>query len=85
MNKIELEKEGWERRSIVDEPRVLELSELYASMGFEVHIEPVRPEEMVGECTECFEVDCKKYKEIYTRHRPQNRPQNYTKEHKKGK
>ena len=67
MIKKELEKEGWERRSIVDEPRVREISELYASMGFEVHIEPVRPEEMVGECAECFEEDCTKYKEIYTR------------------
>ena len=67
MNRVELEKEGWERRSIVDEPRVRELVDLYESLGFETHIEPVRPEEMVGECTECFETDCKRYKEIYTR------------------
>ena len=72
MNCEELEKGGWERRSIVDEPRVRELVDLYESLGFETHIEPVRPEEMVGECTECFEVDCQKYKAIYTRSKPQN-------------
>ena len=63
----ELEKEGWERRSIVDEPQVKELVDLYESLGFEIHVEPVRSEEMVGECTECFEKDCIKYKAVYTR------------------
>lgn len=62
-----LEKNGWKRRSVVDEPRVKELVELYQSLGFETRIEPIRPEEMVGECTECLEVDCKRYKAIYTR------------------
>ena len=67
MKREELEKEGWERRSIIDEPRVKELVDLYESLGFETHIEAVRPEEMVGECTECFETNCTKYKAIYTR------------------
>ncbi|UCE18736.1 MAG: hypothetical protein JSV84_18155 [Gemmatimonadota bacterium] len=67
MNREELEKGGWESRSIADEPRVRELVDLYESLGFETHIEPVRPEEMVGECTECFESDYKKYKEVFTR------------------
>ena len=67
MNKIELEKEGWERRSIVDEPRVRELVDLYESLGFETHIEPARPEDLASECTECFETKCIKYKEIFTR------------------
>ncbi|MFQ6092980.1 MAG: hypothetical protein ACE5OR_09915 [bacterium] len=68
----ELKRKGWEKRSVVDEPRVKELVGLYTSLGFEVRVEPVRPEEMVGECTECFEVDCTKYRAIYTRRKPQN-------------
>jgi hypothetical protein len=37
----ELDKEGWTRQFMADEPRLSEAVELYKSLGFEVHFEPV--------------------------------------------
>ena len=63
----ELDKEGWTRQFTADEPRLSEAVELYKSLGFEVHLEPVVPDGNSAECTACLEVMCSRYKIIYTR------------------
>jgi len=63
----ELEREGWVRQFTADEPRLSEAVELYDSLGYEVHLEPVTPSELMEECQPCFEVDSNRYKTIYTR------------------
>ncbi len=63
----ELEEEGWTRQFTADEPRLSEAVEMYKSLGFEVHLEPVVPDENSEECATCFEVMCGRYKTIYTR------------------
>ena len=45
-----LNKEGWTRQFTSDEPRLSEAVELYKSLGFEVHLEPVVPDELRGVC-----------------------------------
>jgi hypothetical protein len=45
--------EGWQRRFVAPPHRLFELVELYNSLGLEVRLEPVLPEEMHGECTGC--------------------------------
>lgn len=61
-----MEREGWVRQFTADEPRLTEAVELYDSLGLEVHLEPVAPDE-VTECQLCFAVDGDRYKTIYTR------------------
>lgn len=62
----DLKREGWEKRTTYDEPRLSELVEMYEEMGFEVILEPVRPEEEPG-CSECMKTDLNRYKTIYVR------------------
>ena len=64
---VELGKEGWSRQFTADEPRLSEAVELYKSLGFEVYLEPVVPDESSEECAACLEVMCSRYKTIYTR------------------
>jgi len=66
-----LEKEGWERRFTIEGHRIQEYKELYESLNLEVRIEPVIPSEMEG-CSNCYEVECDKYKVIYTRAKEKN-------------
>jgi hypothetical protein len=63
----ELDKEGWSRQFTADEPRLSEAVELYKSLGFEVRLELVVPDENSEECAACLEVMCSRYKTIYTR------------------
>jgi hypothetical protein len=63
----ELEAEGWTRQFTVDEPRLSEAIEMYKLLGFEVHLEPMVPDESSEECAACLEVMCDRYKTIYTR------------------
>jgi hypothetical protein len=65
--RTELEKEGWIRQFMADEPRLSEAVEMYKSLGFEVHLEPVVPDGNSEECTACLEIMCDRYKTIYTR------------------
>lgn len=59
---------GWDRRCIIDNRRVSEQVELYESIGFEVMVKNVDPENLPEEyCKECFITDPEKYKIIYTR------------------
>ena len=61
---------GWERKTITDEPRLTELVELYESIGFEVHLEPLSSDllKLMGEeCKSCYIDNWERYKVIYTR------------------
>jgi len=64
----ELEKQGWIRRFVVDEPRLSEAVELYKSFGYEVRLEPAVFDKTSEECKKCLlHQDCDKYKTIYIR------------------
>ncbi|TET68941.1 MAG: hypothetical protein E3J45_02500 [Candidatus Zixiibacteriota bacterium] len=63
----ELESQGWSRRFISEGERLKEAVEMYESIGFEVHLEPVIAGETEEECDLCFEVEDKTYYTIYTR------------------
>jgi hypothetical protein len=64
----ELVKQGRQRRFIAEEPRLSEAVEAYRQLGFEVHLEPVGPEEeMQGECVECLRALAERLRVIYTR------------------
>lgn len=62
----ELAREGWEKKTIADEPRLSEIVEMYKEIDFEVHLEPFNPEEEEG-CTDCMKASPETYKVIYTR------------------
>jgi hypothetical protein len=63
----ELEKQGWEKRFTIDEPRLSEMVEQYEELGFEVLLEPV--DTSSEECTTCITNPAfsNRYKTIYTR------------------
>jgi hypothetical protein len=63
----ELNKEGWEKRFTIDEPRLSEMVEQYKELGFEVLLEPV--DTSSEECTTCITAFHDRYKTIYTRQR----------------
>jgi len=63
-----LAKEGWERRSVLSEPRLSEVVEEYKELGFEVHLELVFSSVPEIGCNTCFEFD-NKSQIIYTRKR----------------
>ena len=69
----ELIKAGWTKRFFAIEPRLSEAVELYRSMGFEVHLEPLPLVESVSanegsqECKPCFKGFEDQYKIIFTR------------------
>ena len=69
-----LEREGWTRQFIANEPRLSEAVELYKETGYEVHLEPIPTGgslsdlPMVGsECTACFDGAEDQYRIIFTR------------------
>jgi hypothetical protein len=76
-----LEKEGWVRQFVANEPRLSEMVDLYRESGFDVHLEPLPkgPEcdscagpdnrKEHGECRVCFEGFEEQYKIIFTRRR----------------
>jgi hypothetical protein len=67
----ELTGQGWTRRFVTCEPRLSESVELYRSLGFQVHLEPLPdnpdPDGCGEECRICFEQDKDRYRIIYTR------------------
>jgi signal recognition particle subunit SEC65 len=65
----ELEKEGWIKRTTIGEPRLSEIVEEYKSLGFEVHLEPVNPDELDEECRRCYVNEADKFKTVYVRKR----------------
>ncbi|MFC1486921.1 hypothetical protein ACFLRN_04445 [Thermoproteota archaeon] len=62
----ELEKKGWIKRNTIDDPRLSEIKE-YESLGFEVHLEPMKLEDMDKECRICYKNQLDKLKTVYTR------------------
>jgi hypothetical protein len=71
MQREELERQGWERRTAEREPRLSELVALYEELGFEVKLLPTMPQDFSaehGECEPCLsEESLARYKTIYTR------------------
>jgi hypothetical protein len=68
----DLKKHGWTRQFVAAEPRLTEAVQLYQTIGYEVHLESVTPENAIESaddesCTVCFEGDEDQYKIIYTR------------------
>jgi hypothetical protein len=51
----QLEREGWVRQTVIDEPRLSELAEYYMELEYEVLIIPYDPKLVPGECNECFD------------------------------
>ena len=45
-----LEKEGWARQFVANEPRLSEAVELYKEVGFDVHLEPLPKEPSCESC-----------------------------------
>ncbi len=62
----ELARQGWEKQTTHDEPRLSDIVEMYEEMNFEVHLEPFNPDEESG-CIECMKATPDKYKTIFTR------------------
>lgn len=73
-----LEKEGWTRQFVADEPRLSEAVEAYREAGFAVRLEPLPEEpecdgcagEESGACRICFEGFEDRYRIILTRRAP---------------
>jgi hypothetical protein len=65
----ELEKEGWVKRTTIDEPRLSEIVEEYESLGFDVHLEPAKVEDLDEECRRCYQNQIDKIRTVYVRKR----------------
>ena len=62
-----LEEKGWVKQTTIGEPRLSEIAELYRSLGYEVHLEPVELNELDEECRRCFESEIDEVKTVYVR------------------
>lgn len=60
--------EGWTRRFVGAPPRLQEMVELYESLGKEVHLEPLPPDELEDECAGCM-LAVYAFRVVYTRDR----------------
>jgi len=63
----QLEKDGWIKRTTIDEPRLSEIILEYELLGYEVHLEPVKLEDLDEECRRCYENNIDKTKTVYVR------------------
>ena len=63
----QLEKDGWIKRTTIDEPRLSEIILEYESLGYEVHLEPVKLEDLCEECKRCYQSQIDKLKTVYVR------------------
>ncbi len=63
----ELQRAGWRRCFVADEPRLSEAVETYRELGFEVRLAAVAEDH--AECTECMKMAPDRFKVIYTRKR----------------
>jgi len=61
--------EGWERRFVIERARAADLVSLYEAAGFEVVVDPVPPELVAEECTDCRVVGQLEFVSVYTRRR----------------
>jgi hypothetical protein len=81
-----LEKEGWVKQFVANEPRLSEAVDLYKELGFDVHLEPLpmgrecdtcagtEGHKEKGRCRVCFEGFEDQYKIIFTRQRKDSKP-----------
>lgn len=58
---------GWERRFVIERARVADFVALYEESGFEVAVDPVAPELLEDECTDCALVARLDYVQVYVR------------------
>ncbi len=66
----ELEKLGWRRRFIADEPRLSEAAQMYGEIGEDVHLKPLDDADLEGpDCMECYKARPGMFRVIYTRKR----------------
>jgi hypothetical protein len=63
---LRLAREGWRRRFVGGPPRLTELVELYASLGKEVHLEPLDDDDLADTCAGC-RVALSLFRIVYTR------------------
>lgn len=66
---VKVEKQGWVKRTTIDEPRLSEITELYTSLGFEVRVEPVKLDELDEDCKKCYKNIIDELKTVYVRKR----------------
>jgi hypothetical protein len=59
-------KEGWQKQTTYDDPRLSEMVKMYKEIGFEVHLEPFNAENESG-CSGCMQLMPDLFKTIYTR------------------
>jgi hypothetical protein len=59
-------KEGWQKQTTYDDPRLSEMAEMYQEIGLEIHLEPFNAENESG-CTGCMQLMPDLFKTIYTR------------------
>jgi hypothetical protein len=62
--------DGWERRFLADAARADEAGTLYAALGYETAVDPIRREDLTGDCDDCQLVMLLHYRMIYTRRPP---------------
>lgn len=64
----ELAREGWIRRFVGGPPRLVEIREVYETLGHEVRLETLSPEELAEECGDC-RLALELFRVVYTRWR----------------
>jgi hypothetical protein len=62
-----LKLEGWTYRFTASGARLKEMVEAYEEAGFEVHVEPIKAEELEGPCRQCVEAEPSIIYAVYTR------------------
>ena len=59
--------EGWERRFLADAARAAEAVGLYEALGYQTCADPIRREDLTGDCDDCQLGMLLHYRMIYTR------------------
>lgn len=67
-SEAELLSEGWTRQFVAAPARLQEAVDLYESLGYEVHLEPLAAEDLQDECQDC-RLAVAFFRVIYTRRR----------------
>jgi len=65
--------EGWTYRFTASGARLKEMAEAYEEAGFEVHLEPIRAEDLEGPCRQCVEAEADTIYAVYTRPKRESR------------
>jgi hypothetical protein len=61
----------WKEVAIDGETHLKRVVDMYEELGFEVHLEEVKPEE-VEQCTQCLQEKGEKIYRVYARHKPES-------------